>query len=101
MIRQFQVLITTYFNSIYQIKFLYGYVSFEVIFIKLDAILGDQVENDKNAPRKLSLDKSCPNCFKNRKEKRKMAVKFNFDEVDSTNGDAWVEFTCHFCKKYV
>ena len=30
-----------------------------------------------------------------------MAVKFNFDQVDSTNGDAWVEFTCHFCKKYV
>ena len=64
-------------------------------------MLGDITEDNSNSSRKLSLEKLCPNCIENRKEKRKMAVKFNFDQVDSTNGDAWVEFTCHFCKKYV
>ena len=49
--------------------------------------------------RKLSLDRECPDCLKLDGVKRKMGVKFNFDHIQSNNGDAWVEFTCNFCKR--
>ena len=76
---------------------------FESVFIISyhHSTLGEENGEDTNAFRKISLEKLCPNCIENRGERRKMAVKFNFDHVESTNGDAWVEFTCHFCKKYV
>ena len=49
--------------------------------------------------RKLSLEKICPNCLTSRGIKIKMAVKFNFDHINSSNGDTWIEFTCNVCKK--
>ena len=49
--------------------------------------------------RKLSLEKVCPDCLKLDGVKRKMGVKFNFDHIQSSNGDTWVEFTCNFCKR--
>ena len=56
---------------------------------------GDGSDKD----RKLSLEKTCPDCLEMDGVKRKMGVKFNFDHIQSNNGDAWVEFTCNFCKR--
>ena len=56
---------------------------------------GDGCDKD----RKLSLEKTCPDCLKLDGVKRKMGVKFNFDHIQSSNGDTWVEFTCNFCKR--